>query len=806
LAPLPALIALGAIIRLNMVLWQPLIYPDSMQYMHLAREIRSGTFFEADYDLDRGFIKSRRLPPFYSLLLSPFAGTPADLEKVGIVLSLLLSLYTFIPIYYAALMAFSRREAIIAGALFAFHPFVNKFASPILSEATFTAIFVSLIALTLWSFRRPAVWRFAAAGALCALAYLTRDVGITAVAVAAAGIAVKFGLIDRRPGKQVSIYLAALFAAFLLLSAPYFVHIRMRTGQWGLTVQMSNTSITEQVQLAGGDRFDRDRMSVRDKPTRLLGGKPAQGFSDLLALTPLLAVKTARNVYQYAAELVRKGQSMPLIFFLLGLLAVGLEFRRGRDRERLLRESWPAVWVFQLLLLYAFVTPYMVDIRYLYPLLGPLLLLSARGMTATADWAWQGAHAPEKTARGPAALAAGLALGYYLLVPLGMDEEAYAKLDYLFGSWGPIRYLFPVLSCALFLGLVSVPGLARAGAKINKLPPVPLALIGAALALAGLALAGAIGLRREFYLLLPGELLAALGLSLLLLALARRTRSSAGLAAALVAANLLFITPDFIFQWNWFSSSELFAKYASGYREAAQEMKSLGLAPPGKVICARKPFIAYYLDGVWYLDQNQEPIPKRESELKELIRQGKIDFLALDSFTLKTLRPTLTELSLGIEPIPGATMIYSRYFPEYERIITVYDCRRSEPPPTRRAGAADYFTAAADDARMKRFPFALRELQAGLQLDPNNADAWFMVLSILRVYYDCVARGDVPSLALAPHLLPALQRASENYLRLNPDNEMAKMNLRQVSELYQREQSDIQRLKSRKNGFLRDDN
>src|SRR3990170_5837938 len=138
--PLPIFMLIGLWFRLSATLWEPLIYPDSMQYMHLAREIRSGLFFTKDYDLEQGFIKSRRLPLLYPFLLAPFAATQADMEVVGHVVSLLMSTLSFIPVYFGMVLIFSRRAALIACAVLCFQAFALFYASPILTEAVYTLI------------------------------------------------------------------------------------------------------------------------------------------------------------------------------------------------------------------------------------------------------------------------------------------------------------------------------------------------------------------------------------------------------------------------------------------------------------------------------------------------------------------------------------------------------------------------------------------------------------------------------------------------------------------------------------------
>src|SRR4030067_633766 len=71
---LSLLVLIGFGFRFAAPLFAPLLSPDSLQSLSLAKEIQSGKFFSADYDLDQGFLSSRRLPPLYPFLLALFPG------------------------------------------------------------------------------------------------------------------------------------------------------------------------------------------------------------------------------------------------------------------------------------------------------------------------------------------------------------------------------------------------------------------------------------------------------------------------------------------------------------------------------------------------------------------------------------------------------------------------------------------------------------------------------------------------------------------------------------------------------------
>lgn len=800
----PVLILVGLFFRLSVTLWQPIMYPDSMQYMHLAREIRDGSFFQKDYSLDQGFIKSRRLPPLYSFLISPFAGTQADLEKVGIIISLLMSLAAFIPLYLAGALVFGRRTALVVCALFTFQAFTLRYSNPILSEATFTALYAGVIAMSVYAMARRSIMLFVLTGVMCALAYLTRDVGITAAPLAATAAVIKLRLLDRLSWKRVASMVLALLISTLAVMAPYLVHIRARTGHWGLTVQMNNTSITRQLQMFGGDKYDRDRLPGSARGTDLVGGKPARGVLDLVKLAPQLTLKLIKNMKLYGKELFAKWTEFLLALILAG--AAGIFLLHGRDRERLFYGCYVLVWILQLWALYSLITPYMVDVRYMYPLMAVGVLVGGQGIGTIADWVRDLLSRPA-TDRGDDRSGSGWYLGlmglataviYVLVLRQFVDRDALRSFSTMYDGRGMVAYLYPLIGAAVVFFLAMVP-LAEKTRNLLKLEPgFPRKLVGL---IAGLAGSGAFllwlpGLDGPMVTYLPGMALvgaaAALTLVMAVAAWPRLARSlSPVLAMFLVAAAFAAQGHEYLTLRHRTSKNTLDNKYASGHKQVAQEMLKLGLASRGKVVCSRKTFIAYYLDCNWW------PLPMTRPEVESLIASGEIDYLVADSFTLKSLRPALVSLALDIKPLPGASPIYSRYFPEYDRIITVYDCHRPETPVPERTEAG-HLDRVKDYIHAGNLVFAQNELNTMVKSHPDNLMAWKGIRSILETYYRVSVRGDIPSIAFTPELLPALIEVARKCYRLDPADEEAAEHYHGVEWLYQKELQEIEQMKTRK--------
>jgi hypothetical protein len=805
---------IGLLFRLSTTLWEPLIYPDSMQYMHLAKEIRSGAFFDRDYDLDQGFIKSRHLPPLEPFLLAPFAADQADLEKVGAVISLILSTLTFIPVYLAMILIYSRRAAIVACAIMSPHAFVLWYASPVLTEPPFTLLYLSLIAASAWAFSRPSFFSFILCGVLSSLLYQTRDVGITAAPLIGLGALVKLWLVDRVSLKRVASLVAVLLVSFLVVTAPYFAHIRVRTGHFGLTVQMDNTSITRQVQLFGGGRFYRDMIKTKDNMA-LIGEEEAHGLAAMVKLAPLIIKKTVINMFygydgfhysSYGLDGGRKLGPFILAMIFIACAAMVGEYLKDRDRPKLFMGIWVMAWILQIWILYAMITPYMVDVRYMYPLMLPGIMVASHGITAASErikglLAHENKEPPSPSGITPALIAPIMfAAAYIVILPVLIIPESMKKFSGLYPGNENWFYVFPLTGAVFVFMLAAAKG---AGLAIRtKLRNVSgMALASASLALVALGIVSFLLPKPvlNFARYLPGALLAGAGLALLA-SLSGRSQGSlkrlpAVISVVLTATACFVQIPDYMDIHNRRSEKLLPSKYASGHKVAATEIKARGLIPPGKVICSRKPFMAYYLDGQWYINKDKnEPIPKTVPEVEELIASGAIDYLVADSFTLRSLRPYLTGLAYGLYTLRGARVIYSRYFYDYKRIITVYDCRHPQTPLKYRASADAHLRKASEYYQNDLPYFAYREIVNALEMDPRSKEAWRLKMQILQVYYMDAARSKNPTLVLAPGLLARLIETTKEYLKLSPTDRGVRMFLERINQDYRKEYNTVQQM------------
>ena len=637
----------GLGLRLATTRFTPLLYPDSLEYLSLAKEIQSGTFFHADYDLDQGFLRSRRLPPLYSALLALFPGLSNSGEYFGGLLSIFFSLATFIPAFWLGRRLYSTAAGLIAAGLMTFQWFILRYASPVLTEAAFTFFFTLALALGFRAMDRKTPRAFALAGLVSCLAYLTRDVGITLVFLIAVFAGLRLRLYDRLPWRQLGLLLAVLLAAFVLGSAPYWLDIRARTGLWGLTVQVGRQSITDHILQFGGNRTDRDSLPGMEERTESLESKTSTGTPALHESLPALAYKVLSLSRDYAFQYFKNAGLVLSLSLLLALGWTCVRMLRRPQTLEALDQLFFWVWILHFLALYALLTPYMVDERYMYPIMIP--------------------------------------------------------------------------------GVVAVGGVvARLGQE-----------------------------------------------------LARRWKSAAAWAAPALAVAFLALTfvtlwPDsgdgtgLHYHYLRMSTKTLDQKYASGYKETAQEVQARGLVPPGKTILSRKPFAAYYLDGRFEL------LPKTLEETQELVAASQADYLVVDTFTMMMIRQLLKPLAFPDDPHSPWPVLYSQTFPEYRRIITIYDLKPANPKADCSSAqlAPEQRLAAAQSALTQGQIYAcLCQVRTVLAGDPQTLTAHLLEMEAFRQYY--LVSGDTWVLT---RLIPAMQ----DYLQVNPSDEAIQNQLEQV--------------------------
>jgi hypothetical protein len=202
-------------------------------------------------------------------------------------------------------------------------------------------------------------------------------------------------------------------------------------------------------------------------------------------------------------------------------------------------------------------------------------------------------------------------------------------------------------------------------------------------------------------------------------------------------------------------------QFSAGADLAAAEIKTRGLVPEGQMFASRKPFLPYYLEGKLYFDPVRHlTFPESMAEAEALIASGRVAFLAADTLTIRDLCPYFLDLALGLAPLPGADLIYGKYFPQYRRVIVIYDLRGRDPATAAPTAAMNHRQRARVLLERGELPLAWQEL-ALLPPDQEDDEIREMRRAILKIYQDCVGEGDWPLEAVAPVLARELRRQRE---------------------------------------------
>ena len=247
-----AALVVGLIVRVAVGLTDDAASTDETAYLHSGLAFVQGDGFERYGQPELHF------PPFLPVLLGvtswfvtdPHTGTVALTVVSGTLLIIPLSLLGRRLAGPAGGVATAWLAALVPG--LATMPQIRGTGS----EAEYALLVVTAIWLVVSAADhagRARLGRVAAAGALVALAYLTRPEGL--LMVVPLGVAVLV-LARRRPPRAATV--AAFAVPVLLCVVPYATYLHANTGRWELTGKTQDASIEAWAAVARGDRATRN--------------------------------------------------------------------------------------------------------------------------------------------------------------------------------------------------------------------------------------------------------------------------------------------------------------------------------------------------------------------------------------------------------------------------------------------------------------------------------------------------------------------------------------------------------------------
>ena len=372
---LAALIARAALAQADRVVWG-----DEPFYLWNAHNLVTGrgySFFNGVPDV--------YLTPLYPLVVAGLYLVLQNLELASRLCFVVLGGALAFPIYGIAREMYGRRPAIIATLLLAIYPALNTaqlnwgtMTEPLYFLVAYAGLYATLRALSDESWLAHI-----AAGALFGLAYLTRGEGIAYIAAMGGALAL-IRLCERRLfSRAVLLRLLAMAGAFLVVALPYWIYLRVQTGQWMISGQAGMTYITC-ISLAYGDvaGFDLATWGLD------AAGREVNFFSpDIVSFSMLDHMRAdpaafARLVYQNVRDFIttlfniRMFPTFLLPFLFLGLFDFAWNRRRAKKELLLVASTAPAL---SFLLFF-------VQERYIGVLLPLLVIWTAHGLDRFGVW------------------------------------------------------------------------------------------------------------------------------------------------------------------------------------------------------------------------------------------------------------------------------------------------------------------------------------------------------------------------------------------------------------------------------------
>ncbi len=390
---------LAAMLALALLLRQMIhvrLFPDSVDYLTIARNILSGVHHNGDISL----IRYRRAPlyPLLVALLSLGETAPAYLAEVGRQVSILAGTLFLFPLYFLARRLTGRHGAFIALFLAIIIPEFIYYSATILTESL-AALLVGCSMALLWllttrpegqeaggpvtgyQYGLPALLGF-----LLGLAFVARFAAIGFLGLGLVWFAVTRTVDGRRfrgwP-KRVVVPLVLIIAGFFVAISPHLLYLHGQTGRWALAIDPASVNIENLAKAGAETRYSREYESrdalAPDAEHFIWEQEPGQGILSLMRSQPVPYARAYLNTlfHGYLADTAELPYPVPvLILALLGLVAWVL--------RRKYREILFCLWGFGGYYLFLALFLNLRD-RYMFPAYIFLLLAAAAGGSALID-------------------------------------------------------------------------------------------------------------------------------------------------------------------------------------------------------------------------------------------------------------------------------------------------------------------------------------------------------------------------------------------------------------------------------------
>jgi 4-amino-4-deoxy-L-arabinose transferase-like glycosyltransferase len=296
---LAAVLVAGFVIRLGFWRVHQVIERDGVLYASVAEHLaRAGRLVDLR-ELPHTFY-----PPAYPALIAPVYLLLGDSRVAGQVVSLAAGMAVVLLTFVIGRRAAGPRVGLVAAALTAMYPALAHAAVSVHTESVYALLLCLVILAGIRLARGAHAGHALLAGALTALAYLTRPEGLL--------LALVFGWIvagwlarGERPA-AVAGSIAAFLLALALLAAPYVIYLHATTGHWTLTGKGQSYRVAESPERSEEIKFGGD------------APRPWRGVATEVAV---LAERYARNFMRQEGALVESASLLVVMLAAVGLAA-----------------------------------------------------------------------------------------------------------------------------------------------------------------------------------------------------------------------------------------------------------------------------------------------------------------------------------------------------------------------------------------------------------------------------------------------------------------------------------------------------
>lgn len=220
-----SLVSLALFTRLLLLRFQQVMTPDGVYYATLGKNLVSGNFREG---------LSTFYPPLYPLLVGLSSLIFRDAEAGGKMVSVIAGGLLVVPVYLLTRLLYGKGAALMGAFLIAIHPSLNYYSTLLLTESTYTLLFMTAVLMGLTALSAGSM-AFFSTGVVLGTCYLIRPeasgyLGLMLVLAFGSGFSGKRLLLRRMLFNVLS-----LVTGFTLLASPYILWLRQRTGRWTIS-------------------------------------------------------------------------------------------------------------------------------------------------------------------------------------------------------------------------------------------------------------------------------------------------------------------------------------------------------------------------------------------------------------------------------------------------------------------------------------------------------------------------------------------------------------------------------------------